>query len=217
MIYSENITPNGLAAKLATYIADPSTIRVQVLGHFGRAPSIDKIKELQARARAKGRQSKYDEKKFRLECYRHQGPYEMDADGIDRCTTCKAEKREAVKAKPERVKALKAPATLFPSWYKPPVAQPLKPATTLDAVCMVFGLSLAEIKGGARHRQLTEARAVAAQIMHRKGLPYKQIARLMNMHCHSSTRYLILRWDTFCKRNPELPGMLAKVQRKLAA
>lgn len=217
MIYSENITPNGLAAKLATYIADPSTIRVQVLGHFGRAPSIDKIKELQARARAKGKPAKYDEKKFRLECHRHQGPYEMDADGIDRCTTCKAEKRKATPAKPERVKALKAPATLFPSWYKPPVAQPLKPATTLDAVCMVFGLSLAEIKGGARHRQLTEARAVAAQIMHRKGLPYKQIARLMNMHCHSSTRYLILRWDTFCKRNPELPGMLTKVQRKLAA
>lgn len=40
----------SMAARLATYIADPSTIRVRVLEHFGRAPSVERCRNLRQAA-----------------------------------------------------------------------------------------------------------------------------------------------------------------------
>jgi hypothetical protein len=159
------------------------------------------------------------EDKFRVFCKRHDGPYQLDADGMDRCTTCKEEKRAKAAKVPVKQVILPRPksASLFPSWYTPPVKPQLKPATTIEAVCIVFGVTPDELKGSSRYRLITEARSVAAVAMSKRGLAYAQIARLMNLHCHSSARYLILSWDKFCRRNPNLPAMLAQVQRMMNA
>lgn len=40
--------PLAYAVQLARYIKDASTIRAHVMNHYGRAPSLDRIKQLQA-------------------------------------------------------------------------------------------------------------------------------------------------------------------------
>jgi len=40
--------PLAYAAQLARYIKDASTIRAHVMSHYGRAPSLDRIRHLQA-------------------------------------------------------------------------------------------------------------------------------------------------------------------------
>ena len=108
MIYGENITPIGLAACLAEYISDPSTIRVRVAEHFGKAPTVEQCRNL--RLAVEGRRQKHichSDSKFKVECRRHDGPYEMDPDGMDRCVQCKAEKLKAEQEKAEQAAAAK--------------------------------------------------------------------------------------------------------------
>lgn len=107
MIYHDTQSPVGLATKLATYIKDPSTIRARVMDHFGRAPTIEKIRELQAQVNKPKPYSGSADHKFRLDCLKHDGPYEIEEDGFDRCVQCKAEKLKAEQAKVEQAAAAK--------------------------------------------------------------------------------------------------------------
>lgn len=49
---SWNETPSTMAKRLATYINEPSTIRVRVLEYFGYGPSVEKCREFREKVLA---------------------------------------------------------------------------------------------------------------------------------------------------------------------
>jgi hypothetical protein len=233
VIYTENVTPTGLATRLAEYIADPSTIRAHVRSHFGRAPSVDVIRGIRRKVeQRRQRQTAYAEDKFIVHCQRHSGPYELDIDGYDRCTQCRDEKRAAEQAKADqsakmarqlaamqarvaRQKQLAEEARrnelavvghILENHGKPVLFQDL-----LVAVAAAFEMTPADITGTNRERVYVDARTAITRILRIRGSSYPMIGKRLNRD-HSSIVHLERGYDFRAKRNP----LIALVVDRLA-
>lgn len=217
MIYSDTITPLSMAAKLAEYITDPSTIRARVKDHFGRAPTVEQCQNL--RRQVEGRRQKhvsYADYKFRNECLKHDGPYQMDADGFDRCVTCKEEKRKAEVERElkhirrlQEVRRIKEAARLKIANQQISAAlQALKNRPQdgcdliVEQVCAVFGITRDELCGKDRRSHFVDARTVVIVGLRKRGHSYNWIAKRLGGRDHSSVMHLFNNWDIRAKRNP---------------
>lgn len=238
MIYHDVQSPVGLASKLATYIADPSTIQAHVKSFFGRAPSIEKIKELRAKVESeKSRVTRYHDDRFVTRCTRHNGPYELDADGYDRCAVCKEEKRKAEAEKADaaarmakQLAALKARAerdrqkreTLAEEARARELAvaeqvlrntgKPIVYSDLLVSVAAAFEMTPAEILGRSNARHYVDARTAIARILCIRGNSYSQIAKRLARKDHSTVCNLLNTYPERAKRNP----LIALVVDRLA-
>lgn len=232
MIYHDTQSPVGLATKLATYIKDPSTIRARVMDHFGRAPTIDKIRELQAQVNKPKPYSGTADHKFRLDCLKHEGPYEIDEDGFDRCVVCKKEKpqaqhladmrrrlddarrkqieralKEAARQKIAKQQIDHAPVVIVPG-FRSVFDQ------VCDEVCSVFGITREELLGQGRLRYLVDARTVVAVALRRRDpklWSYPTIGRRLGGRDHSTIISLCENWDIRAQRNPLIGQLLEKL------
>jgi len=238
VIYTENVTPTGLATRLAEYIADPSTIRAHVRSHFGRAPSVDTIRGIRRKVeQRKQRHVPYTEDKFIVHCQRHSGPYELEADGMDRCVQCRAEKLEAERLKSDRaaqiarqLEAMRAKIdrdrkrreelTEEARKHELAVANEVlahagKPVLFQDllvAVAAAFEMTPEDITGKNRQRVYVDARTALAQILKLRGSSFPMIGRRLGSKDHSSIINLLKIYDQRAKRNP----LIALVVDRLA-
>lgn len=238
MIYAETKTPIALAAKLAEYISDPSTIRARVKDHFGRAPSVDYCAKLRRKAektRAPWLGSKFLDDKFKIHCATHNGPYELDADGYDRCTVCKAEKAKAAEAKAalEAAKAIELAATRERAERERrerelarleairaellnagnAIAGADRPVLFQDlilAVAAAFEITPADIMGGCRERVYVDARTALAKILRLRGSSYPMIAKRMDRD-HSTILNLLRTYDVRAKRAPLIADVVERL------
>lgn len=225
MIYSENITPTGLAARLAEYIADPSTIRARVKGHFGRAPTVDQCRNL--RRAVENRRMKHISNsghKFITYCLRHDGPYEMDADGIDRCATCKQEKRRAELEKElAHIRRLLAEKKRKQELANQAIRDALDGLesipqaefnTVAEQVAKSLGLTMNELLGPRRNQYIVDGRAVVVRALRNRNKQrwsFPNLGRLMGRD-HTTLVSLDQGFDERAKRNPvlaELVDMIA--------
>ena len=237
MIYTENVTPNGLAAKLAEYITDPSTIRTYVKAHFGRAPTVDQCRALRRKVETRRiRHMGQSDIAFVTVCKRHNGPYELDADGIDRCTQCKDELRRVEQAKAERAALierqladLQAKVERERQWLLELTEQvrtqelavavhtlenlgkPVLFHDLVKEVAAAFEMTPADVLGECRQRVYVDARATLAKILHKRGSSYPMIGKRLNRD-HSSIMNLLRGYDFRSKRNP----LIALVVERLA-
>lgn len=221
MIYSENITPIGLAARLAEYISDPSTIRVRVKGHFGRAPTIEQCRNL--RRAVENRRMKHvshAEHKFRNYCLKHDGPYEMDADGIDRCATCKQEARRAelekelahirhLLAEKKRKQEL-ANRTIRDALDGLESIPQAEFTTVAQQVAKSLGLSMDELLGPRRNQYIVDGRAVVVRALRNRN---KQRWSFPNLGRHMGRDHTTLVALDHCfneraRRNPVLADLV---------
>tara|TARA_R110000868_G_scaffold252286_1_gene508935 strand:- start:341 stop:1054 length:714 start_codon:yes stop_codon:yes gene_type:complete len=237
VIEVESVTPTSMAAKLATYIADPSTIHSHVKSYFGRAPSIDKIRELRAKAeKQNARVSQYYGERYVAHCARHEGPYELEEDGYDRCIQCRKEKADAERAKAEEAAQLSAAIDRAQrrierdrsyriallekdrgedlSYVDQVLSRAEKPilfVDTLEAVAAAFDVTPGEILGDSHERIFVDPRTALAMILHLRKSSYPQIGRKMRRD-HSSIQNLVKTYDKRIKRNP----LIALVVERLA-
>lgn len=226
MIYADNITPIGMAAKLAEYISDPSTIRARVKDHFGRAPSIDQCRSL--RLEVEGRRQKHvslAEYKFRTDCQKHDGPYEMDEDGFDRCVTCKEEKRRAQIERElnhirrlQEVRRIKEAARLKIANQQIAAALAMlknRPQDECDMiveqVCAVFGITKEELLSRSHARHFVDARTVVVVGLRKRGHSYPWIGKRLGGRDHSTIMHLFNTWDIRAKRNPLVGKMIEAI------
>tara|TARA_R110000868_G_scaffold410473_1_gene698590 strand:+ start:924 stop:1559 length:636 start_codon:yes stop_codon:yes gene_type:complete len=211
-----------MAARLATYISDPSTIRVRVLETFGKAPSLAKCRELRARiATPKQERTSYYAERFRQKCDRHSGTYELDADGFERCVECLAEKHldqqrtvdrenriERAQKAAKRVQAVRL-ATLARNLSTMP--KPVLFPDLLNGVAAAFKITPDDITGIDRRRLYVDARAALVRILRQRGSSFPMIGKRLNRD-HSSIIYLEQTFDIRAKRNP----LIALVVERLA-
>lgn len=192
-IYEESLNPESLAAKLAEYISDPSTIRARVLDHYGTAPSVERCREL--RKKVEGRKQKhitYAGEKFTIFCQRHDGPYEIAADGFDRCVTCAKEKRIAEKERELRhIRTLQEQRRLREMASEKIAGQVVKSALAaikaskkpeheqiIAKVCKIFDISESDLFNQSRVQRYVDARATLARLLRMRGWSYPRIAKM---------------------------------------
>lgn len=224
MIYEESTTPDSLAARLAEYIRDPSTIRARVLDHFGEAPPVERCREL--RRKVEGRRQKHVTwagEKFTVFCQRHDGPYEIAADGFDRCVTCAEEKRlSEIERELAHIRNLQEQKRLREEASKKIAGQVVKAALKgikdtherphdllIKKVARIFGISVSGLIGTSRKRVYVDARCVITKVLRGQGWTFPQIARLfprpetsLGYMDHTSIVHLDQTWDIRAKRNP---------------
>lgn len=219
--YNEQVSPRGMAERLAGYISDPSTIRVRVMDHFGRAPSLDecrKIREAVEQREANARWLKRGaSEQFRCGHTRDASNVIVRDDGRETCKTCRraleaksaAEYRARERERAEQSKAAKmmeaaeqAATNIRAFWLEP--GRPRLSGETLEVIARAFGLSVGELVGDNRHRHYVDARAVAVMVFLQSGYSLPWIAKKLNRSCHSSIINLRDTWDIRCRRNPSL-------------
>lgn len=225
MIYRDNTTPLMLASRLAKYISDPSTIRVRVLDHFGRAPSLEQCRNLRMRAMQKAKATEYNDR-FKTRCLRHDGPYVLGEDGNERCGPCEDEKqakaREKAKerlrlrlereenerrAKQEEAERQKLAARreyeelLSVQAALESTGKPVLAGEVIRAVAAEFMITPAELIANNRQRIYVDARTAAIRIFRRRGNSYPQIGKRLKRD-HSSIINLDNSFSIRAKRNP---------------
>lgn len=219
MINAEMMTPQAYAARIASYISDPKTIRIRTLEYYGRAPSVEQCAKLRAKAEY---ERLYGNEARRFRAVDPKAAFSCGHDQTDDNTHLTESGREVCAICHRRAmrEAAKKPAAMFPVWYHPPVAakpvaepsaEPVKlvrprlHTETLQAVADAMNISVGELIGSDRNRIFVDARAIATRIFHvHSGLSYSQIKRILRRDCHSTIRNLHLTWETRVKRNPEL-------------
>lgn len=232
-----NDTPMTMAAHLATYISDPSTIRVRVMDYFGRAPSVEQCRNLRAahikRAEREAQRSLANERYrvFRCDHEPTDDNVLLLESGNETCRLChdantKAAKAIAAEAERERkvredkwrrgFAERRAATTLpfCPSWYHPSHDRPRVRIKydTLQAVADAFGISIGELIGSERQKGLVDARAVAAKLFRDSGMSLPSIARTMNRACHSTIKNLCDTWPERVRRNPVLLDVYTRLR-----
>lgn len=226
MIYGDNLTPIGLAARLAEYISDPSTIRVRVKEHFGRAPTVEQCRKLrQAFENRPQKHVSYADYKYRTNCRRHDGPYEMDEDGFERCATCKEEKRRAeLQRELDHIRRLQelrrqkeaARIKLANQQISKALAKlkdrPLDECDVIiQQVCAVFGITRNELLGKSHKLHFVDARTVVVVALRKRGHSYPWIAKRLGGRDHSTIINLFKTQDTRLKRNPLVGRMIETI------
>ena len=217
------ISPTSMANKLATYITDPSTIRVRVLEYFGRAPSLEQCRNLrESHLAQQSKPTLCGERFARFNCG-HDYTVEntvICVNGFDRCKTCADEKAAKTAERAAKQKAidaaiqasLKERMTALQRDHEARLrrreeARLARVPFTSDAlqrVADVFQIDVDDIKGPRRTQGLVDARAVAAMLYRERGLSYPQIARAIGRTDHSTALNLLRTFDRRAKARPEL-------------
>lgn len=202
MIDLEKVCPQTYAAHLATYIGDPSTIRIRTREAFGIAPSLEQCRRYRDDVTRKSFRAKVKPPTFGCGHSNDDANTVLTINGNYRCRTCtdaanaKAEadrleredrNRQADEAeRRERKLRQESRLALIAANRDPDYIRPRLATATLDRVAFIFKTTVAEMKGPRRNRSLVNARAVAATVFREAGLSYPQIARILNKDCHSS-------------------------------
>lgn len=172
--------PEAYAARLARYIREPSTIRARTINEYGRAPSIERIQELVANARAKSAA-------IRMAALRDVPDEGEDAQlwatpGLSRLAK---ERREAS----IRAAAQLALARLDQAEGAGDVPR-REMASLRDIITMAahaFGLTHADIVGRSRKPEIVAIRHMVAWILIKRGrLSSGQVGRALGGRDHSS-------------------------------
>ena len=229
----EPASPLSMANHLASYISDPSTIRVRVMEHFGRAPSLDQCRNLRQKKLNEAKQAAHGQNvRFRA-LFRCGHPESDDnlllcSDGIDRCKMCadarqsEAEKRERARQERLRITIAKERAEREAINHKiedaialivqqKPVQRSRFSTETLAGVARRFMLTVADLKGRDKHDIFVDARCAFALIMKERGASYPQIGRWINRD-HSTVVNLIRKAPKRCARNPMILQAVAELR-----
>ena len=108
----EHYTPVSYAKHLASYIKDPSTIRAHVKTEYGRAPSVDVIRKIQAELRKTDRVDGYQlcESRYRplFKCGHPETEDNivLSMNGIDKCRQCEEAKAKALAEREQKRRAI---------------------------------------------------------------------------------------------------------------
>jgi chromosomal replication initiator protein len=177
----ETAGPTAYAARLARYIRDASTIRARTMNEYGRAPSIEQIRDMIADARDKVAQ-------VRLAAAQNAPDENEDAQlwatpGLIRI----AAERSAMA---ERTAALRALAKLDEAAGDGTPEHPARDmVASRDIITMTataFGLTYAEVTGRSKARHIVAIRHMAAWILTKRGrLSSVQVGKALNRD-HSS-------------------------------
>lgn len=207
-LYHNNLTAVAMAEHLASYISDPSTIRIRVLEHFGRAPSVEECRKIRARvssarsAKEQPRRVQHDYSKFACGHSRDLDNITLRPNGTESCKTCR--RALEVKAAARAAAQQQTVAERAQSLWSKPITRPRLVDETLDVIASAFGLTTGELIGEDRHRHIVDARAVAVMVFLQSGNSLPWIARKLRRKCHTTIINLRDTWDHRCKRNPSL-------------
>lgn len=183
--------PRSMAAKLATYIKDPSTIRAHVLNEYGRGPSLDFIKaEIEKNNRPFGRD--IDE------------PQPSDAEEFAPTFRTNRIKPVKVKLKPEPV-----PEEIVERFLRlpEPTQKHVKPdgsAYLVDSVGGDFQLSPKSMRGPSRFKCMFHARSVVVKLLREQGWSYPRIGRALGGRDHSTVINAHHMFETYAQRDPRV-------------
>lgn len=89
---------------------------------------------------------------------------------------------------------------LWPTWYR---SGPVDAQALLSGVARDFGLSMVEIQGPVRCKELMGPRSVVARILRERGRSYPTIGRLMHRD-HTSIMNCVDRFDVYARQDPRV-------------
>lgn len=192
--------PLAYAKQLARYIKDASTIRAHVMSHYGRAPTLDRIRHLQAAETEHAREYRRasdmlgipDEKEtFRVR------PIALSAKDIAALPKREPAPKPVHHFKPpesrrvrDQTKHLDTPETpaALPelvSWHE-----------VVSAVARAYRISAADIIGPSRAKPVVIPRRVAMYVLFKRGrASINQIGRWLNRH-HTSVMHNVEMFET---------------------
>jgi len=219
-------SPVQYAKHLASYLADPSTIRARVKDEFGRAPSVDIIRKIREDVTKTKRVEGYalcDSRYSPLFKCGHEETADnivTDINGYDRCRACEEAKyqamqrREAVRQARIRAQVAKENAereakrvqikpVLDRLISKPATDRPRIGTELIHQAAKFFGITFEDIVGKDRHQIFVDARFVVALIMRERGLSLPQIGRFMGRD-HSTIKNLTDKAAVRIARNPAM-------------
>lgn len=233
-LYGENLSPTSYAARLATYISDPSTIRARTLDYFGRAPSLDQCRNLRNvevnKRKLNDRAYKPVDERYIRHCRTHpydENEYAIDINGNEYCVACIKEKQakdraaeleriarweaehKAHEAAKERARrSTKAEREAEQAGLIEPFVggRPRIASETIKTVCGLMGVSFEKVMGDNRGKRLVDARAVCVKLFRsgERPLSYPQIARVLHKACHSTIINLDEKFHDRAKANPRM-------------
>ena len=233
-LYAENLTPTSYAARLATYISDPSTIRARTLEYFGRAPSVEQCRNLRNvevnKRRLNDRAYKPVSERYIRHCRTHpydENEYAIDINGNEHCVACIKEKQAKERAAElERIarweaeqKARSVATERAKRSRKHEIeaeregkiepfigGRPRVATETIKTVCDLMGVSLDEVMADNRGKRLVDARSVCVKLFRsgERPLSYPQIARILGKACHSTIINLDDKFHDRAKANPRM-------------
>lgn len=194
---SETAGPVVYAKRLARYIRDASTIRARTINEYGRAPSIDEIKAMQAKARA--------ERALVLHVAQRDAPDAGEDPkfwGTPGLIRLAAERRAVA----DRVAARRALARLTEAAGDGTDQNPPRDMVTAREVITMtaraFGLTYADVTGQSRVRTITAVRHMVAWILLQRGrLSRAQIGRILGGRDHTTVINAVRRFEG--KATPE--------------
>lgn len=202
MIDLEKVCPRTYAAHLASYIGDPSTIRIRTREAFGTAPSIEQCRRYREAHTRKAIQARAKLTPFGCGHDNSEANTVLTTEGNYRCRTCtdlahakalairtardEQDRRDHEAQERERKLRQQQKLALIAVNREPDFVRPRISTDTLDRVAYIFKTTVADLTGPSRSRLLVNARAVAAVVFREAGLSYPQIARILHKDCHSS-------------------------------
>lgn len=216
-------TPTGMAKRLATYINEPSTIRVRVLEYFGHAPSVEKCRQYRA--------AFLDEKlklKQAAEAPRKLTPFKCghptthdnvipDYRGYAKCKTCKRE-RDALAAKRYRERQRKEAGALamFPAHYRPKVKSRPSLTKIVEETVRLTGVEIDALKSDDKHKDLCVPRFAVALVAADYGHASLHIAKALGRTDHSTGTNAKKRGQVMFDRDAEFRTLVTRLRAAVA-
>ncbi len=168
-------SPMSMAARLATYISDPSTIRVRVLEHYGRAPSVERCANLR-KAAIREREREKEIAARRTVDYKLGDTLGCGHPNTDEnitfvgektvCLTCEKARIEAARLRWATRMRVKADLISDEHRARPTYDAILSPSQrVLKAACFEFQVPHEALIGPSRDRGLANARFAVALVL----------------------------------------------------
>lgn len=174
--HSDFNAPVTMARRLASYISDASTVRVRVLDQFGRAPKVERIRQMRAEY--------LRERELRIAS--------LSLDPLEEEPTWF---KPLSLVKPPKIAVDKLVLTHYadsssegtdeprPDWRE---VRLITASDVIHACSLVFDVSIGEILGETRQRDVAHARHLAATILKARGGSYPQVAYRLNRGDHTT-------------------------------
>lgn len=185
------------AERLARYISDPSTIRARTLEQYGRAPTIDAIREMRAKWLEKVRSRKEvgyksarkNDPKAMKEVPPEPANDEPPAEVVLALALAEPDDQPAVE-----IVAL--PGLRYSTM--------LTPNDVIEACSTAMGIPSDEIVGAARFKPIMEARMLAAAILRARGNSYPNIGRRIGGRDHTTALSAVRRFFAVLEDRPKM-------------
>lgn len=164
------------ARRLASYIKDASTIRARTMDEYGRAPTIDQIKEMQAEHRRMAQMHDYGEA---IE----ENDFQVDT----------------LFREPENKKAVKIPP--FQLRNRP---KPIDYREVIAAVANSAGYSISAIVGNSRIDEIAAVRCICICLLSERGNSFSQIGKWLGGRDHTTISHSKKRLSHFVGKYPSI-------------